>query len=168
MFVAFHQNMLRFNGGNVERNNAFIKQMGKINKKFPTDPVGAAGYTEIVNDKPGVHQNLPAIAQALDAGLTNYLIIAVGITGAAKDPEYIGIAWDPRLLEVEHAGQVVALAKYEWFANNTEEKKFPKDRTLALPSDTPLIVDQRGLAYIACRRVMNKKPFLIGFVHNMY
>ncbi len=132
--------------------------------------MGAAGYTELINNGAGMHLNLPGIATALDAGLTQRLIIEVGTTSVGASREYIGIFWDPNVLTVQHAGQVAwdAFNRRWGAANNTAAGAFPANRNLNLPGAGGLGLDTRGLAYIACRRVLNNNPFIIAFLHNMY
>src|SRR5579871_6073409 len=174
MFVVFHQNMMRFGGNAAFRNAHFIAQMGVVGGVIAGlhggPRVGAAGYTELINNGAGMHLNLPGIATALDAGLTQRLIIEVGTTSVGASREYIGIFWDPNVLTVQHAGQVAwdAFNRRWGAANNTAAGAFPANRNLNLPGAGGLGLDTRGLAYIACRRVLNNNPFIIAFLHNMY
>ncbi|HLJ89312.1 MAG TPA: hypothetical protein VKZ53_21015 [Candidatus Angelobacter sp.] len=168
MFVIFHQNMQKFNGANAVRNAAFVTQMGAIGAALgPT--LGVAGYTELISNLPAMHAALPPIATALDGGLTNRLVICVGKTSVGNALEYIGIVWDPGMLNVQHAGQVLwDPVNRRWGAARNTTAPFPANRNILLPGVQNYGADTRGLAYIACRRVLNNNPFIIGFLHNMY
>ena len=172
MFVVFHQNMYKFGGNQPVRNLHYTTQMGLLGGAVAAlnggACIAAAGYTELLNDGLGMHANLPNIALALDPGLTNHLVIEVGTT-IGNYQEFIGIAWDPNWLTVQHAGQVVwDSMNRQWIGNNTAAGAFPVNRNLTLAGAQNLGADQRGLAYIACLRVLNGNPFIIGFFHNMY
>lgn len=174
MFIVFHQNMMIFNGKKAVRNAHYQTQMGLIGAAITAahggPRVGAAGYTELINAEAAMRGNLLAIAQALDAGLTRRLIIEVGTMAVSGKSEYLGIAWDPDVLTVQHAGQVVWDSMHErWIGNNTAAGGFAAaNNTLDLDGVDNLGADQRGIAYIACRRAVNGNRFIIAFLHNMF
>src|SRR5215510_3966672 len=165
--------MRNFGGNSAPRNVNYTAQMGVVGAAIAAlnggACTGAAGYTELLNAGVGMHANLPLIAQAMEPGLTNHLVIEVGTTSVGGRREFIGIAWDPNYLTVQHAGQVVWDSfNRAWIGNNTAAVAFPANNTLPLPGAAALGADQRGLAYIACLRAANGNPFIIGFLHNMY
>ena len=174
MFIVFHQNMRVFGGSSAPRNAAYATQMGLIGAAataFHGQPsMGVAGFTELHNFGAPLRTNLLGIAQSLDAGLTRLLIIEVGTSLVGAITEYIGIAWDPNWLNVQHAGQVVWHSmKRDWIGKNTPAGGFGAlHNVLALAGVAGLGADQRGLAYIACQRAANGNRYIIAFLHNMY
>ena len=166
--------MLVFGGNSAVRNAHFGTQMGHIGAAVALahggPSIAAAGFTELFNAGAGMRANLGVIAQALDPGLTRLLLIEVGTTLLGTRTEFIGIAWDPNWLTVQHGGQVVwDSMNSRWIGNNTAAGGFGAvNNTLRLAGVNNLGADQRGSAYIACLRVANGTPFIIAFLHNMY
>jgi endonuclease/exonuclease/phosphatase family metal-dependent hydrolase len=165
MPLLFHQNMQNYGGNSAPRNVVFAGGFGAINGATGAVYM-AAGFTELLNAGVGLHAALPALAQVLDAGLTSFVVIEVGTTVFGRR-EFIGIAWDPWVLNVQHAGQVFrdAVSK-EWEANNVAAGAIPANQTIPLPANLGYGADTRGPAYIAALRGVN--PVVIGFMHNMY
>ena len=164
--VIFHQNMDKFTGTTAKRIKGYTTKLGAINAKTGS-VYWAAGFTEVVSCKAVLRKILTRLAKKLDPGLTKLLVIEVGTTTFSKNPEYIGIAWDPDVLTVIYAGQVYYdLVAGGWKAFCVEEEDI-KNQTVGLPEGLAFGKDTRGLAYIGCLD-KNANPFLIGFMHNMY
>jgi hypothetical protein len=168
MVLIFHQNMKDFGGGSAIRNAAFNGAYTAINAA--TGAYLVAGFTEVTNNATSRHQ-LSNLAGILDPGLTNLLVIAVGTMAVSGRPEYIGIAWDPLWLTVQHAGQVLrnpVNGIWTVYNNNPAPPSFPvaAGRILLPAFGAPLAADSRGLAYIA--GIYAGNPYIFAFMHNMY
>jgi hypothetical protein len=165
MARIFHQNMEKFTGTTAKRIKGYTTKLGAINTKTGSVYL-AAGFTEVFSCKPVLRKILTRVARKLDPGLTKLVVIEVGTTACTKNPEYIGIAWDPDHLTVQYAGQVYYdLVAMQWKARRVEVEDIVK-QTVDLPARLSYGKDTRGLAYIGCS--IKGKPFLIGFMHNMY
>src|SRR6266480_4300572 len=139
MALIFHQNMLDYTGGfgaapppngHLTRNQQFDADFAAM--QAVTGPIYVvAGFTELLNN------NLAAVqianrAVALDPGLTNCVVIGVGITVTGARDEHIGIAWDPNFFTIQNAGQVLydAVAR-QWQCHNTAA---PVPATIPMPN----------------------------------
>jgi hypothetical protein len=177
MSLIFHQNMRNYGGGAWLRN--FIFDLNFAAMQAATGALYiAAGYTEIRNNLTAL--NFTARAAALDPGLTNGILIEVGITAVGNKIEHLGIAWDPTVVTVTNAGQVLynAIAR-RWQCYNTAIPGLPPATIplggvgMAAPAvgakrkfDETAIADSRGLAYIA--GTYNGVNRVFAFMHNMY
>lgn len=163
MALLFHQNMRVFGGGSAARNAAFNGGFTAINAI--TGPMYVvAGFTEITNNITSVIQ-LPPLAAAIDPGLTNLIVIEVGVSALGLR-EHIGIAWDPAYVNVQHAGQVLKNGVTgQWDAHNTPTGG-GLPATINRPGGVNLVADSRGPAYIA--GTYNGNHYIFMFFHNMY
>ncbi len=163
MALIFHQNMKVYGGAAAWRNTNFDVSLAAINAA--TGPVYvAAGFTEVMNAGASVAA-LAARAIVLDPGLTRLGVIETGITVGGRR-EWVGIAWDPGAINVQHVGSVL------WSATNREWEHFtmatPGTATFVVdwPDDDGLAADSRGIGYIA--GVNGGLNFIIGFLHEMH
>src|SRR5262245_34813901 len=141
--------MRTFGGKTPTRNAAFGTQFAAING-VTGSVYWAAGFTELKTSKPNIRKVLSALAKKLDPGLKRLVVIQVGTSGLGYK-EFIGIAWDPNWVTVEHAGIVYREGTFgSWTPHNVEESDIT-DQTILLPSGSMYTLDTRGLAYIACR-----------------
>ncbi len=164
MARIFHQNMRNFGGNSNPRNILFGQRFGQINTALGNAFI-AAGFTEILNTGVGLHNNLPIIAQALDPGLTNYVVIEVGTT-AFNRREFIAIATDPAHFPITHAGHILYNSMTNnWTIFNTAVGNIVNNR-INLPILVNVAVDNRGVAYVA--GAYNGNNYLLGFMHNMH
>lgn len=156
--------MRTFGGRQQHRNAEFARAFNDIQAVGGQDFI-VAGFTEIMNGTRGLREALSGLAQALDAGLRELLVLEVGTT-ALRTREFIGIAWDPAYVTMDHAGQVVWDARAKRWAAYNRSAGAMINRTIHLPAGEELGADTRGLACIAAR--YNGGHFLFGFMHNMY
>lgn len=164
MARIFHLNMRQFGSGNVNRINGFAQAFADIQRAGLPDFI-VAGFTEVRASNLGFRWVLSGLAQQLDPGLTGLLVIDVGTT-ALGTREYIGIAWDPVFVTMQHAGCVIWNSmRRAWQAYNVPAAAMVNHR-IRLPAGLPLGADTRGLAYIAA--TYRGRNFLFGFMHNMY
>ncbi|HKP13667.1 MAG TPA: hypothetical protein VJZ91_16220, partial [Blastocatellia bacterium] len=171
MARIFHQNMRVYGGGAGGRNAAYLAALTAING-ITGAVYWAAGFTEITNGNAPLRAALSTRAQALDAGLTNIVVIEVG-TSALGTREFIGITWDSAAgLNVQHAGQALwNPVNHGWPAYNNAIGGAPINQTINLPMGVALGADTRGLAYIAGLSLgggMGGAALIIAFMHNMY
>jgi len=165
MPLIFHQNMFSFGGHSAVRNATFTGAFAAI-QGITGAIYRAAGFTEVINAGAGLRHTLSLLAHALDPNMTDLVVIEVGTTAVGVRREFIGIAWDPAALIVQHAGSVLwDSANQRWRAHNAVAAGIV-NQTINRPAGLMLGADSRGLAYIAALRLGN--PFLIGFMHNMY
>src|SRR5215813_3735687 len=109
MALLFHQNMENYGGGerNAKWQHAFEAIQQKTGKVY-----WVAGFSELLGNKNEKFMEwypkmLTRVAQSLDDGLANTLLIAIGEAASGTRHEYVGIVWDHAGgLTVEHAGQV--------------------------------------------------------------
>ena len=105
------------------------------------------------------------LALALDPGLTRVTAVAVGTTAVGVQTEFVGIAWNPLMLQVEYVGQAVQVDGV-WQAYLTRYANGVVPPRVAFPAGVPLrTADSRGLAFVA--GMAGGAPYLIGFMHNM-
>ena len=167
MALIFHQNMRVYGGGAPGRNAAYNVALAAINLATGAN-YWAAGFTEITNNAASVLALL-ARAAVLDPGLTRIVVIEVGTT-ALGTREFLGIAWDPGSINVQHGGSVIKNSiTMDWDAHNVANGALGTagNRTIGLGGG-PLAADTRGLAYIAGLQIATGNAFLFGFLHNMY
>jgi hypothetical protein len=165
----FYQNMQNFGGGTLDRNNEFEFFMGAFPTFLPIDNQGQPGrfavaaFSEVLNANAALI-TLPDIVRGLfDNNPIGFVEIFIGTTGGGRD-EYIAIAWDTALLQVEHAGSVLRDSFWgAWEA--IPANGLPQ--LIGRPDGFRLAADQRGMAYIAARDMMNQ-PRIFAFSHNQY
>jgi hypothetical protein len=166
MPFLFHQNMRSFGGAQIDRTAAFAAAFASIHTATGGG-YWAAGFTEVMNSG----ASLPALqdlAPLIDPALGHLLVIEVGKT-AFRTREFIGIAWNPAVLDVLFAGQVLWNSMFRrWQESYVPFADFPANATIGLPESERVGADVRGLAYIAARQVGTGNPCVVGFMHNMY
>jgi hypothetical protein len=164
MALIFHQNMRTFSGG--ARTAAYQLAMLTIRGVTGAN-YWAAGFTEIMSNSANLRLNLAAIAQTLDPGLTDQIVIEIGLTAVGRKREFIGIAWDDgNGITVEHAGQVLRDSMWmAWTAFN-RPRGAGLPAVINMPPGVMLAADLRGLAYIAGYRGADR--YILAFMHNMY
>ena len=172
MTSIFHQNMRNYGGGSWIRNALFDIDFAGINAATG-NCYAAAGFTEIRNN--GAGQNFAARAAVLDPGLTSSILIETGITAVGAQVEYLGIAWDPACITVQHAGNVMYNAvQRRWECHDTPA---PFPASIPLPYMKVTVggkrryepeaqADSRGLAYIAGPSWGGVNR-IFAFMHNM-
>jgi hypothetical protein len=163
MALIFHQNMRDFGGNSNARNILFSNRFDQINTALGNLFI-AAGLTELMNTGAGLHHNLPIIVQALDPGLTNFVVIEVGTTAFGRR-EFIAIATKPANFPITDAGHVLYDSMNNtWAIFNTPVGNIVANR-INLPATVNLAADNRGVAYVA--GAYNGNNYLLGFMHNM-
>jgi len=163
MPLIFHQNMRVYGGGSAARNAVFTNAFTAINAVTGAN-YWVAGFTEITNPNAPLRAQLSGLAQVLDGGLTGFVVIEAG-TSALGLREYIGLAWDPTYVTVQHVGQVL------WNSFNRRWVAFDRvppapNATVRMPAGQGLGADTRGLAYIGA--LVGGAPYLFGFMHNVF
>jgi hypothetical protein len=169
----FHQNMRDFGGAAAKRNVFFNMNLGFVGASVMLHaPFVAAGFTEITNAGAS-RATLTALAAVLSGAMTNVLVIVVGTMALSKKPEYIGIAWDPGVITVHHAGHALYdVYNGRWQAFNYTDGALANalaNQRILFPNNNILLAlraDTRGIAYIA--GTVGGNPKIIAFMHNMY
>jgi len=164
--LIFHQNMRAFSGKSVTRNAVLTDALDDV-ATTTGSTYAAAGFTDVRSSGSALRGNLEALAQMLDPGLRELVLVEVGTT-AGNRRELVGIAWNEGIVHVEHVGSVSYDAKaVRWSASATSAGAIPANRVVPLeaPSAGP---DTRGLAFVAGLRVATKTRCLIGFVHGRF
>lgn len=167
MALIFHQNMRDYGGGSIIRNNAYDIALTAINAATGAN-YWVAGFTEITNAGTS-RAALTARATVLDPGLTRLIVLNVGTMAVSGRSEYLGIAWDPAYITVQHAGQVMKHAvtrTWNAYDNTAPFGGFANPQVIGRPAVGALTADSRGLAYIAALR--GATPYIFAFMHNMY
>lgn len=165
MVSIFHQNMRNYGGATAWKDALLTADFGAING-ITGNVYAVAGFTEIRNNMAG--QNFANRALNLDPGLTSWILYEVGITAVGRQAEYLGIAWDPNQVTVQHAGVVVYNAMLPgWQCYNNAAAPPPPLAVLPLGGGAAgLAANSRGLAYIA--GAANGANCIFAFMHNMY
>lgn len=162
----FHQNMRTYGGGSAVRNGVFAAGFAAIRAATPPGGYLAAGFTEVLNPEAPLRAELSVLAGILDPHLIGFVVIEVGTTAVGGAREFIGIAWNPAVLNVQHAGQLLwDSTSKNWKAKNVAAADVA-DLTVNLPAKVNYGADRRGPAYIAALSAAG--PVVIGFMHNMY
>lgn len=184
MPFIFHQNMEDYGGGtamakpphqHLTRNQRFVIDFTAIQAQVGQNFL-VAGFTELLNNNAAA-TGIVALAAALDPNLTRCVVIGVGITVTGMRDEHIAIAWNPNLLTVRNAGQVIFNAMLRrWECHNTARTATnPLPATLPMPDVTigrkrapggTEAADSRGVAYIS--GTYNNAERVFAFMHNMY
>ncbi|MFC7334525.1 hypothetical protein [Rhodocista pekingensis] len=169
----FHQNMRRFGGGAVARNQAYQTAFQNLVTGAGSAP-SVAGFTEIVNNI-AAQQTMAAIT-ANQMGMGFYLNVAIGQTALANGPEYIGVAVQDATtitgigrITIHADGLDVGLIHDPFtmqVANETQQQRTMRLQTWSnnLPGGTT--PDTRGLAYVVIAN--GNSAAAVGFMHNMY
>jgi hypothetical protein len=171
----FYLNMQNLGGAAEHRNHFFALAMLRVRNDL-MDPVrngnlrprfAVAAFAEVLNAR-AAPVVLPWIAWGLfNPNPTGFVETFIGET-AFHRREYIGIAWDNNLLNVEHAGLVLPDGRNagRWVAEDTPANQIPLPPVIE-PLDGDWDLDQRGMAYIAARdRVNQGQPRIFAFAHN--
>lgn len=160
----FHQNMRKYGGNSNPRNLAFATGFGQIGSATH-EACLAAGFTELLNAGDGMHVNLSGLAQELDHNLSKFVVIWVGTT-ANNHAEFVGIATHDVAFTVSHAGHVFRNS----FTKKWDLVKIPIGDLQDKPLGAPKLfqADSRGVAFVAGTRKLDAKPYIFGFMHNMY
>lgn len=175
-----HQN-LRTYGASARRCDAYIPTFVEIGQQPVAQPpqptqkkqkarFGVAGFTEVMNNSDQVCAELDAFASMIAEGLKSLAVMQVGQTALGANPECIGIAWDPKVVTVDHVGQVLwdpAAKKWQVYGQAPTPGQVTK---VTVPAEAG--ADSRGPAYVACedagQQLGPSAPYLIAFMHNMY
>jgi hypothetical protein len=166
MALIFHHNMEKYGGAVIQRNKVFDDAYSSIGKKS-NDEFIVAGFTEIVNNGKGIE--FRDRAKCLDSKLTSSVLIDVGKMARSGNSEYIGIAWNPSMITVENAGQVVTLNDRTIKVLGEPANNFPNAGAINQPGPDKMSIkpDDRGLAWIK-GSVNGYSPWIFAFMHNMY
>lgn len=168
MPLVFHQNMRVYGGNSAIREGWYVPAFIAVGAVTPVgQSYWVAGFTEVMNAGATLRGNLGLHASLIDPALTNLFIIEVGITSVGMQREFIGIAYDPLSLNVQHVGQVLWNPVNRRWAGYDTNPGFIINQTMLLPPGAPLAADTRGLAYVAGLEVATGNPFAFGFMHNM-
>lgn len=167
MGVLFHQNMRRFGGGSVPRNNGYNGVMagggafGAIAGGLgAAGPVLVAGFTEVVNNGAS---NGALTTSCNRLGVTWRGNIACGITALAKGPEYIGIG-------VNAGNAIQTFGRMLIGVGGGVHLIHQRGATAAAVNGRGWAgssADYRGLVYVVIA-IGGGNNIAVGFLHNLY
>jgi hypothetical protein len=165
MPMLFHQNMRTFGGHSAIRNALYGVCFGQVAAVLPVGvPVAVAGFTEITNASVGLQAQMAVLAQTLDAGINNLLVMQVG-TSALGITEYIVVAWSNAQIAVAAAGQVTYDNLARTWTPNAVAAPFANAYIPAPHMDYGAL-DSRGPAWVA--GTIGGVAGIFMFMHNMY
>lgn len=164
---VFHQNVRNLTPSDYQRIGRFETEYAAVNGAIGSS-YAVVGFTELLGDPKSLQRLVLKLAKKLDAGLTEAVVIYAGGSGKT---EYVGIAYDPGVFKLEHAGSTGPKystygSSISWGCYNVSavEKSFvvgpPPKKILEYKPD------HRCLGYVAGK--LEGKEHIFGFTHNDY